>query len=677
MKLIANSKSTIYRMIRELVRLGLLSVTLAPHPAKGKEATGGRQHMLLKTKDLDKSIEFIRKNLVSEKKAKKINPPRGGGEGQGGLLREPLLVPSPLMRGKPKVLNAPASANSHFRADQFPIPISMIIEMRLFPLPPPPFPSPASFPAPFPPHPPYYTPFFTSQPYPSSPQYPLPLSPSSLPPYISPLVSSQRFCVTETGELLFAKKAYVESPGETGGFSSALEAVSVGDRRLPHGEAVRVTETPPSQAAPPAAASRARAYDGEPNSSRSDASERNPEPTALADSSETGQRSPRTRRNGSGDTEGAGDAQRLAVGLVCAQFDDHRNTEPSEEAIDPEDLVRIYNRAKGTKKLNKSERTLLEQFLADGVDLSEAKEALERFLEDEYWRERRFPIRAFIRQYSHFRKSELGIGKNPKVVIGTKPKVGIGKNQKLGIGKNSTAPNPVLQGLIAKWNKKVPARKAENVDERYDRKLVEEALADERFTSRFDEIADRCRQIVYSRLDDTEWMTFRWLLKVKDGRPNWWAVLSGDYDWMIDRNRELHEDEVDIPEYDPNVTGTVEGLPIRRLLKQVDDPEYQALRQQHIHLYAEVRLAAQRIMKDKIEEEVRQRMPKEIVEATRARELKTAEDVRAFSAAMDEFRRTWAEIECAVIDRYSRIGFLNVLKRKGIPVKQEWYPPKD
>jgi hypothetical protein len=79
----------------------------------------------------------------------------------------------------------------------------------------------------------------------------------------------------------------------------------------------------------------------------------------------------------------------------------------------------------------------------------------------------------------------------------------------------------------ARWNELVPACPVE-WNSRIDKPLLDAALRDEVLAPRFEEICQKAQAIHEANPSETEWLTFRWILRYKDGAPNWWKIASGE-----------------------------------------------------------------------------------------------------------------------------------------------------
>lgn len=92
--------------------------------------------------------------------------------------------------------------------------------------------------------------------------------------------------------------------------------------------------------------------------------------------------------------------------------------------------------------------------------------------------------------------------------------------------------------FLADWNRMVPGYPVTDWNPKYDVPATREAFADPDFTGRFDDICERFNRYRSSRGSDGDWLTFRRLVqRSKNGRPHWFNLLAGEYDFEVKTGR--------------------------------------------------------------------------------------------------------------------------------------------
>lgn len=85
----------------------------------------------------------------------------------------------------------------------------------------------------------------------------------------------------------------------------------------------------------------------------------------------------------------------------------------------------------------------------------------------------------------------------------------------------------------ARWDTKIPEFPVD-WDDANDSAL-ERQMGNPELRNRFDEIVNLSATIREAQNGSADWLTFHWLFRSKDGRPNWRRLLAGEFDWMKKR----------------------------------------------------------------------------------------------------------------------------------------------
>jgi hypothetical protein len=194
-----------------------------------------------------------------------------------------------------------------------------------------------------------------------------------------------------------------------------------------------------------------------------------------------------------------------------------------------------YNR-KGGKRIRGGELEKLREWLPSALSEYRAEEissAFSAFLDDDYWRKRKFPTYGFIKQFSQYAPhngngrstAEAGSSAAPEVTPQDLPAGGAVLRPPIEVSL------PQLPDLCQRWNEAVPSGPKVVSWSRRD-KVIEERMKDPDFLAVADEVFRRCQAIHTVRPAD--WLNFRWLFQInKDsGSENWYSVSMGKYVWM-------------------------------------------------------------------------------------------------------------------------------------------------
>lgn len=217
----------------------------------------------------------------------------------------------------------------------------------------------------------------------------------------------------------------------------------------------------------------------------------------------------------------------------------------------PEDLVdelsRMRARAKGGHRLKDDEREILLPWLRDrspGCPPERFTSPFALFLTDDYWRERKYKITGFIRQFEKYSRecaqNGNGYGRSSSLAEnGRGPAVTHAETQPTPCG----APDSVnFPDAIQKWNEVVTAGEPVEGWTKRDKHLLK-TLEDPEFMAALPKVLERCQAARLGNEEMTRHVNFRWLLKTNKAgeHENWYDVLHGSLSWATAKRGGSHE----------------------------------------------------------------------------------------------------------------------------------------
>lgn len=158
--------------------------------------------------------------------------------------------------------------------------------------------------------------------------------------------------------------------------------------------------------------------------------------------------------------------------------------------------------------------------------------AFEAFTQDEYWQERNLPVYGFINQVDRYLQkipppsrsaAQPATAATPEDVPGRTPPAEPVAGLQIA--------NP-LPAAAQEWNRVVTAGPAVEEWTKRDRGL-DAAVADPDFLAALPKVLPVCQKAFEVQPEEVGWLSFRWLLKKgKSGAENWYAIASGDMNWL-------------------------------------------------------------------------------------------------------------------------------------------------
>lgn len=153
---------------------------------------------------------------------------------------------------------------------------------------------------------------------------------------------------------------------------------------------------------------------------------------------------------------------------------------------------------------------------------------------DEYWQERKCPVRAFLKVWqkyipADFQDAQPAAPRGAGVEISPHPAV-------THVEPVNGSPQPAVGDLVALWNKHVPQAVIDwdpeihaHTEARL-RLLLREPL----FEKNFEKLCQKAGKVRAGGGDDVGWLDFHWLLRQPKAGDvaNWKKFLAGEYFWM-------------------------------------------------------------------------------------------------------------------------------------------------
>jgi hypothetical protein len=156
-------------------------------------------------------------------------------------------------------------------------------------------------------------------------------------------------------------------------------------------------------------------------------------------------------------------------------------------------------------------------------------DAFSRFLDDDYWRERKFPIYGFTSQFTKYaspaaQPEPLPVTEGVPAVTHAEPDPSSSNGRKTG---NAL---PLPEAAVA-WNQTVTAGPPVEGWSVRDKPL-EGTLHDPEFVEGLPRILKICQRLHETQGEEVGWLQFRWLLrKNKQGEDNWYRIMNEGAGW--------------------------------------------------------------------------------------------------------------------------------------------------
>lgn len=210
-------------------------------------------------------------------------------------------------------------------------------------------------------------------------------------------------------------------------------------------------------------------------------------------------------------------------------------------------LSRLRREAEHCGRLKAAESAALEEWLPSALGRYESGQitaAFEAFLADEYWKPKKFPIRAFMSQLSRYVERN-GAERTPA------PRLAIAEAvptpNSLPVASTQPAvcnPRETANEIAAKWNQLVPSAPVALPLHATAATRLQSLLNVSEFADSFGVMAEKAEKIKAARGDDADWMDFHWLIrKAKNGEvENWQKLLSGEFNWMSNKRKSKGRD---------------------------------------------------------------------------------------------------------------------------------------
>jgi hypothetical protein len=207
--------------------------------------------------------------------------------------------------------------------------------------------------------------------------------------------------------------------------------------------------------------------------------------------------------------------------------------------VGPDEVIALYRNARHVKHLNRADKQAFEEFIGRS-ELSPADlfRAMRCFLADDYWREKRFPIRAFMSQAAKYlEQADAEGGSVPEMPV-MAPAVSrvssLGQGAPLGTARQENAlPEAVMrwngladEGLkVTVWDRHAPTAK------------LREASSEQRFTDNFEKLVAMCNE--HFRAKTKVCPSFEVLFSAdRSGTPKWVKILRGEYEWLLNKDEQ-------------------------------------------------------------------------------------------------------------------------------------------
>jgi len=225
---------------------------------------------------------------------------------------------------------------------------------------------------------------------------------------------------------------------------------------------------------------------------------------------------------------------------LTAPKENHLNESPEENQTPPtpssicsaedkaDEISRMRARARGGHRLKEDEKEVLIRWLREH-EPDHPAEAFASFLEDDYWREKKpaYPITGFIRQFDRY-SAPVPQNGNGHAPIG---QAAIEAGGGAATHAEAEPAAPELPLPCQEWNRVVTA--GEPVDEWTKRDApLWAALVDPDFITALPDVLALCQKIHQAQGDEASWLTFRWLLRVKNGQDNWYKLKTEGQSWV-------------------------------------------------------------------------------------------------------------------------------------------------
>lgn len=205
-----------------------------------------------------------------------------------------------------------------------------------------------------------------------------------------------------------------------------------------------------------------------------------------------------------------------------------KNQNREQPAIDIDDVLILHKRSKGVKSPGKPEVNDIREWMGRHEDPPAViHAAMTQFLADDFWRESRFPLSAFRKQYAKYRDSVLDATEAEPLSVDTAPVpiVTPRSSQPPKTPIVASAPDPVSE-FIAAWQAgpcadlRVPAPDAANIQRGLRACLKIPAFRENQAT-----IISKAHTL---RAKGQTYINLEMLLR----EEKWAKLLNGGYDWI-------------------------------------------------------------------------------------------------------------------------------------------------
>ena len=195
--------------------------------------------------------------------------------------------------------------------------------------------------------------------------------------------------------------------------------------------------------------------------------------------------------------------------------------------VDLEDVLILHRRAKGSKKPSAPDLRATTEWMADlGAEPGEMYAAMQAFLEDDYWREQKYPISAFRKHYSKYCQiaQERPAPPPPPATIADLPIVPQRRSQPAKPLVPGATPDDT-DAFIAEWNAGPCEALRVRVVSIELRQALRSSLSNPKFRENWATLLQKAHTL--RAQPGKEWLTLSLLLKGE----KWARLLNGDYDW--------------------------------------------------------------------------------------------------------------------------------------------------
>lgn len=207
--------------------------------------------------------------------------------------------------------------------------------------------------------------------------------------------------------------------------------------------------------------------------------------------------------------------------------------------VGPDEVIALYRNARHVKHLNRADKQAFEEFIGRSeLSPADLHRAMRCFLADDYWREKRFPIRAFMSQAAKYLEQADAEGESVPEIPAMAPAVSRITSPGQGVSVGASRQENALPEAVIRWNELVDeGLKVKVWDEYAPAAKLREASSKERFADNFETLAAKCNEHFKARTKVCE--SFEGLFSAnRGGTPKWVKILRGDYEWLLNKDEQ-------------------------------------------------------------------------------------------------------------------------------------------